>query len=166
MTTPFSPDDEQNGNHDGDTPLLRPKRQRQRAKADRGLPPDSELTGLAAEYLRVQRKSWPELLKAGLVPELSDAVLAAMVEDFKDRHRGGAVDPHLLRPFTKHGMKMAGSYNRYSCDNSSPKSIIDQMVNALEKAKQENRFVPWSYVFAEYSVSGLNPSRRGYASYK
>jgi len=67
----------------------------------------------------------------------------------------------LLGAFTKQGTKLAGSYNRYSCDNSSPKSIIDQMVNALEKAKQENRFVPWSYVFADYSVSGLNPSRRG-----
>lgn len=46
-----------NPNHD--TPLPRPKRQRRRAKADRGLPPDQELRQLAAEYLRLQRTHWP-----------------------------------------------------------------------------------------------------------
>src|SRR5262249_14874201 len=78
----------------------------------------------------------------------------------------GQVDPGPLRRYLKYCSKLAGDYNRYSSENSSPKSIIDQMVNVLDKAKHEDRFVPWQYVFADYSVSGLNPSRKGYSSYK
>src|SRR5207237_1036174 len=42
----------------------------------------------------------------------------------------------------------------------------DQMVHVLDKARQEDRFVPWFYVFCDYSVSGLDSSRQGYTSYK
>lgn len=121
-----------------DVPLPRSKRQRRRAKADRGLPPDDELAWLAVEYLRVQRKHWPHLVKAGLLPETVYAVLVSMVEDFKARHRSGYVDPKQVRPFLKFCKKLASDYNRYSCDNSSPTSIIDQMV----KGHEEARFVP------------------------
>jgi DNA invertase Pin-like site-specific DNA recombinase len=61
---------------------------------------------------------------------------------------------------------LAGGYFRYSCDNSSPNSIVDQMVKCLGKARAENRFVPWYYVFCDYSVSGMNTSRQGFANYK
>jgi DNA invertase Pin-like site-specific DNA recombinase len=148
-----------------DGPLPRPARQRRRAKADRGLPPDHELARLATEYLGRQRKHWPDLVKAGLLPDGPDAI-AAMVEDFKSRHRTGEADPTPLEALRKLPLKLAGSYNRYSCDNSSPTSIVDQMVHALDKARQEGRFVPWAYLFADYSVSGLHPSRQGYAVYK
>ena len=40
------------------------------------------------------------------------------------------------------------------------------MVRALEKSHGESRFIPWFYVFCDYSVSGLDASRQGYASYK
>jgi hypothetical protein len=59
------------------------------------------------------------------------------------------------------GSMFVFGYMRYSCDNSSPVSIIDQMVNCLDKARQEDRFIPWAYVFCDYSVSGLDASRRG-----
>ena len=59
-----------------------------------------------------------------------------------------------------------GNYDRYSCDNSSATSILDQMARALEKAHREDRFIPWEYVFADYSISGMDTSRQGYASYK
>jgi DNA invertase Pin-like site-specific DNA recombinase len=145
--------------------LPRPARQRRRAKADRGLPPDQELSRLATEYLRRQRKHWPDLVKAGLLPDGQDAI-AAMVDDFKVRHRTGEVDLAPLEAVRKLCPRLAGNYDRYSCDNSSPTSIVDQMVHALDKARQEGRFVPWAYLFADYSVSGLHPSRQGYSSYK
>jgi hypothetical protein len=85
-------------------PLSRPTRQRRRAKADRGLPPDEELKALAVEYLKVQRKHWPDLVKAGLLPDATDAVLDAMVEDFKDRHRDGAVEPESVRVHVATGL--------------------------------------------------------------
>ena len=122
--------------------MPRPKRQRRRDKADRGLPPDEELRRLATEYLQVQCKHWPQLVKAGLLSTVHNDVVTAMVEDFKHRHRGGNVDPTPVRAFQKLCPKLGGNYNRYSCDNSSPKSIIDQMVHALDKAQRGTMLDP------------------------
>ena len=97
-----------------DRPLPRPTRQRRRAKADRGLPPGAELVRLAAEYLRVQRRHWPGLVHAGLLPEATDAALAGMVEDLKHRHRTGQIDPQQIRPFLKFCSKLGGSGRRRS----------------------------------------------------
>jgi DNA invertase Pin-like site-specific DNA recombinase len=149
-----------------DAPLPRPKRRRRRARADRGLPPDEELAKLATAYLEKQRKLWPKLVQAGLVPEPSEGIIREMVDDFKYRHRTGSVDVEAVRPFAKAAHRLGGSYNRYSCDKSSPTSILDQVVNELDKAHDEGRFVPWHYVFADYSVTGLDPCRQGYTSYK
>ena len=147
-------------------PLPRPPRKPRRPKADRGLPPDEELYKLATIYLERQAKHWPKLVQAGLIPSASDEVLHVMVQDFKHRHRGGNVDPAVVEPFVKYCQRFAGDYNRYSCDKSTPMSIPDQMVNGLVKAHAEGYFVPWAYVFCDYSVTGLDPSRRGYSSYK
>lgn len=149
-----------------DTPLPRAPRRRRKAKEERGLPPDEELARLAAEYLQRQRKHWPELVKAGLLSEPSETIIRSMVDDFKARHRGDPVDPALAKLFLKYRLKLGGNYNRYSCDNSDPKSITDQMVKCLDKAHNEGRFIPWCYVFADYSVSGLDASRQGYIAYK
>ena len=147
-------------------PLPRPKRRRKRSKADRGLPDDAELARLATVYLEKQRKLWPEHAEAGLFPAPGPEVIQQMVEDFKARHRGSAVSVDSLQPFKTYRSKLAGSYNRYSCDNSNPTSISDQMANSLDKAKAEDRLVPWPYVYADYSVTGLDSSRQGYSSYK
>ncbi len=152
-----------NGAH---LPLPRPQRRPRRAKADRGLPPDDELAKLAKAYLERQRKHWPNVAEAGLFPEPMPEVLAQMVADFKLRHRTGKVDVDTVRRFTKFGAKLAGNYDRYSCDNSSPMSVLDQMINGLDKAQTEGRMIPWQYVFADYSVTGLDASRQGYSSYK
>ena len=81
--------------------------------------------------------------------------------DFQERRRGAKVDPEPLRVFLKFASKLGGNYDRYSCDNSSPLSIIDQMVNCLDKARAEDRFIPWAYLFADYSITGLDASRQG-----
>lgn len=57
-----------------DGPLPRPKRSRRRSTEDRGLATDEELSKLAAAYLDRQRKLWPQLVNAGLLPERSRAV--------------------------------------------------------------------------------------------
>ncbi len=93
-----------------DSPLPRPKRRRRRAKADRGLPPDKELAKLATAYLERQRKHWPKLVEAGLLPEPTEAVIREMVPDFKVRHRTGKVDAKVVHPFTKWA-KLAGGYS-------------------------------------------------------
>ena len=146
--------------------LPRPKRRRKRSKVDRGLPDDRELARFATAYLEKQRKLWPKVAEAGLLPEPSPEVINQMIEGFKDRHRGVSASPESLRRFKEFCGKIGGSYNRFSCENSSPTSITDQMTNALDKAKSEERFIPWEYVYADFSVTGLDASRQGYSSYK
>jgi DNA invertase Pin-like site-specific DNA recombinase len=149
-----------------DLPLPRPGRKARRAKADRGLPPDEDLANLARAYLDRQRKHWPGMEQAGLLPEPTEDVVLPMVEDFKDRHRTGRVDGDQVRRYARFCRNFGGNYNRFSCDNSNPLSALDQMVNALDKARADDRFIPWVYVFCDYSVTGLDPSRQGYTSYK
>ncbi|MDX1967390.1 MAG: recombinase family protein, partial [Planctomycetaceae bacterium] len=130
------------------------------------MPPDDELARLFVAFVERQKKHWPDLAKLGLIPEPSAEVVLRMVDDFKSRHRGTLPDATALGQLRKHVKKLGGSYSRYSCDNSSPTSIVDQVVNILDKAKSEDRFIPWAYVFADYSVSGLTASRCGYTAYK
>ncbi len=54
---------------------------------------------LATEYLKRQRKHWPVLVTAGLLPEPTSEIINQMVEDFKHRHRTGDVRPDALAAF-------------------------------------------------------------------
>ena len=152
--------------NNSDTPLPRSTRRPRRAKADRGLPPDHDLATLATAYLQRQAKLWPKVAEAGLLPGPTEALISEMVEDFKSRHRTGVVNVEAVRPFLKFAPKLGGNYDRYSCDNSNPMSVHDQMIKSLDKAHAEQRFITWSYIFADYSVTGLDASRQGYTSYK
>src|SRR5262249_24073560 len=146
-------------NGDEQRRLPRPPRQRRRRSEDRGLPPDAEIAKLAAAYLERQRRHWPELVTAGLLPDPTPAVIEEMVRDFKGRHRTGIGPVAAVIAFAVLVKKFGGSYSRYSCDNSKPTSNVDQTCKNLDKAAQEKRFIPWLYVFCDYSVSGLVGSR-------
>jgi DNA invertase Pin-like site-specific DNA recombinase len=155
------------GTGDGDDlPMPRPKRKRLRAAEDRGLPEDEELRKLARSYLETQRQLWPELALSGLLPPTSPEVLNEMIEGYKRRHRSGLTSFKRVAQFIHRKLTLAGTYLRYSCDNSSTLSIIDQLFNCLRKAADEKRFIPWEFVFGDYSVTGLDSGRRGYVSYK
>ncbi len=146
--------------------LPRPPRATRRCKEVIGLPSDQELQNLATEYLTIQRKNFPEVARQGLLPAPTAEIVAAMVEDFKQRHGGAPVDPDRLAAYRRLKLELAGAYDRYSCNNSKPSSILDQNRNNLNKAASEKRFIPWEYVYADYSVSGLKSARMGYSSYK
>jgi len=146
--------------------LPRPKRRRRAAREDRGLPSDADIRQLAQEYLRVQTKLWPELHEATLLPKESEVVLDAMVADFKKRHRFGHTQPSNVAELAKQKIRIAGIYVRYSSANSNATSNVDQMFNALQKAKAENYFVPWWALFGDYAVTGMWAGRQGYTMYK
>ena len=55
------------------------------------------MANLARAYLDRQAKHWPVLVHAGLLPEPTDDVICAMVEDFKERHHGGKVQVEAIR---------------------------------------------------------------------
>lgn len=145
----------------------RTQRKRNRASSDRGLPPDDELRNLARTYLMRQKELWPHHAKAGHFPEATDSILSEMVNGYKERHRSGQIGAKKVREQLSMSANSIGVfYGRYSCDNSSPTSILDQLYNALGKAQGESRFIPWEFVFADYSVSGLDASRQGYGNCK
>ena len=87
----------------------RPKRSKRRSKEDRGLPDDSALAQLAEAYLKDQHKLYPRAQSAGALPPITEETIREMVEDFKHRHRGGAVDISRIKkqltvlPFKKAG---------------------------------------------------------------
>jgi hypothetical protein len=101
-------------------PLPRAVRRRKRAKEDRGLPPDKEIFQLASSYLEVQRKNWRQLADYGLLPEPTPSVLQEMVDDFKQRHRTGLVNPDQIAAIERLFVNLGGTYSRYSWDNSKP----------------------------------------------
>ncbi|MDZ4689290.1 MAG: recombinase family protein, partial [Planctomycetaceae bacterium] len=146
----------------------RSARKRRRARSDRGLPDDAVLAQLATTYLKVQHAAFPALVTSEVLPPVTPEVIAGMVADFQARHRGVPPCPTLATAQVKavQPAKLGAGYFRYSCDNSKPTSIEDQMVNALHKAGGEQRFIPWCYVNADYSVTGLDASRQGYSSLK
>lgn len=147
-------------------PLPRPARHKKKSRADRGLAPPDQLADLVRTYLERQRRHWPEIVQANLLPEPTNAVIQEMVADFQQRHRGNEFSAETARRYLRFSPKLGGAYGRYSCDNSNPLSVADQLVKILDKARSEDRFIPWTYVFADYSVTGLDASRQGYTSYK
>lgn len=147
----------------------RPKRKKpKRVQTERGLPSDDDLAKLARAYLARQRLLWPELVPASKTDADDGRRVAEMTGDFKRRHKGSgmALPASVLRRHRGEALKLAAAYLRYSCDNSNPRSLDDQLVNVLNKAHQCQMFVPWELLYADASVSGLDPSRQGYNSMK
>lgn len=148
--------------------IPRPARRRQKSKLDRGLPDDAALERLAEAYLERQRRNYPVAAANSLIPASCPETILVMVEDYKERHRGGPVEvqriPRLLAALEV--SKAGGAYLRFSCDNSNSVSILDQLMNSLDKSLTEGRFIPWEYIYSDYAVTGLDASRRGYSSYK
>lgn len=143
-------------------PARPPRRLRRAPAADRGLVAETDRLKLARTYLTHMAKLRPDLVKAGVVHKPSDATIAVMAADFADRHRGGDANLPAFPP----GQRLAAAYLRYSSDNSNPRSLDDQLVNVLTKATADGLFIPWSCIFADASITGLDKGRQGYSSLK
>lgn len=90
-----------------------------------------------------------------------------MVAQYKECHKSRRIHVSAVVSWLiSLRIELAAADARYSCDNSAPTSILDQMVNCLLKAHADCRFVPWEFVFTDYSVSGLDSGRRGYLNCK
>jgi hypothetical protein len=76
-----------------------------RKPAERGLPDEETLVGLAQMYLDRQRSLWPELVKAGVLPPASDSEAPTrLAAEFRERFQGDrqiAVDANMLLPLAK-----------------------------------------------------------------
>ncbi|ODA36489.1 recombinase family protein [Planctopirus hydrillae] len=155
--------------HNSSSSDLQPRapRKRKRSSAERGLASDHDLANLARTYLEVQHRLWPVPVTQGVLSAMTDDVIQQMVAHYKECHQSQRLDVTTAMDRSNGlQLKLAAAYARYSCDNSSPTSIVDQMVNCLHKAHAEGRFIPWEFIFTDYSVSGLDSGRRGYLNCK
>ena len=129
---------------------------------DFGLTARPSLLGLARTYLETQARLWPELAGTPAVPTITDAVVDAMADDFERRFRTQLVDVFspagLRRVWTDIGL----GYVRFSDEGSNPRSLDQQLINVLQRARRDGVFIPWHYVCADYAVSGTLACRRGY----
>jgi site-specific DNA recombinase len=130
--------------------------------ADFGLPERSGLLDLARTYLETQARLWPDLVGTAAVPAADAATIAILADDFERRFRAQAADifqpGSVPRVWTDIGL----AYLRFSDENSNPRSLDQQLLNVLNRARRDGVFVPWQYVLADAAVSGTLACRRGY----
>ena len=96
------------------------------------------------------------------MPAANAATIAAMADDFEQRFRQQHAE--TFRPSdTPHAwIALAVAYLRFSDENSNPRSLDQQLLNVLTRARQDGVFVPWCFVLADAAVSGTLACRRGY----
>jgi DNA invertase Pin-like site-specific DNA recombinase len=149
----FGFQDNANGRHQG----------RGRARGDDfGLPDRETLVDLAATYLDIQARLWPDLVGTPAVPVSMPATIQPMAEAFERRFRAQAVEIFRpsggARPWSALGI----AYLRFSDQGSNPRSLAQQLINVLNRACREGVFILWEYVLADAAVSGTLACRRGY----
>ena len=117
---------------------------------------------LARTYLEIQARLWPELAGTTAVPAADAATIAAMADDFERRFRQQSAE--VFRPASTPivWIALAVAYLRFSDENSNPRSLDQQLLNVLTRARREGVFVPWHYVLADAAVSGTLACRTGY----
>jgi DNA invertase Pin-like site-specific DNA recombinase len=130
--------------------------------ADFGLPERSGLMGLARTYLETQARLWQELVGTAAVPAADAATIAAMADDFEQRFRTQSVDNFNHGAMPRIWTALGLAYLRFSDENSNPRSLDQQLLNVLNRARRDGVFVPWQYVLADAAVSGTLACRRGY----
>jgi site-specific DNA recombinase len=130
--------------------------------ADFGLPERLGLLDLAGTYLETQTRLWPDLVGTAAVPAADAATIAAMADDFERRFRTQAADIFQPGSAPRVWTDIGLAYLRFSDENSNPRSLDQQLLSVLTRARRDGIFVPWQYVLADAAVSGTLACRRGY----
>src|SRR5262249_6189194 len=100
------------------------------------------------------------LAKAGVLPPPTHQNLKEMAKAFRAAFISKL---ETVRPCESNQVsEFSGAYLRYSSEKSNPRSLVQQLRNALSKANSNKHFIPWQYVFADAGVTGTTAERRGY----
>jgi DNA invertase Pin-like site-specific DNA recombinase len=113
-------------------------------------------------YLETQRRLWPKLVEARLLPEPGQEQTVRSADHFTRRFVDRIAQPFVSAPVPKLWDALGTSYVRYSSSHQNPRSLDDQLVIQLNRARTENIFIPWEYVFGDAGVSGKVSNRAGY----
>lgn len=122
-----------------------------------GMPDIDAVREMAKTWLECQSIRWPSQVEAMSRGGTREEAIDAMAESFRNQY--GGVGP---RPTAPAGAKTGLAYIRYSCDNSNPRSLAQQLTNVLQAANSRDHFIPWSMVFADANISGTTNRRPGY----
>lgn len=131
-------------------------------RPDKGLPDEKALLDLARTYLEIQHRLWPALVACKLLPALGEAEIEELAAAFRERFLKGKIERFQPEIDSPPWLEIGAAYVRYSCDNSNPRSLDQQLRNALERAAQDKVFIPWEHVFGDAAVTGTIATRRGY----
>jgi len=112
--------------------------------------------------VREQRRLWPELVQAGLIPTELDTSADAMAKVFVERFFKKSPKPFEFSLVQVPWKSLGTTYVRYSSATQNPRSLDDQLKKILEWAAAERIFVPWEYVFSDSGITGRVASRTGY----
>jgi DNA invertase Pin-like site-specific DNA recombinase len=96
------------------------------------------------------------------VPVADAVTIAAMADDFERRFRQLHAEPFRPSDTPIAWIALAVTYLRFSDENSNPRSLDQQLLNVLNRARRDGVFVPWQYVLADAAVSGTLACRTGY----
>lgn len=135
---------------------------RRRRPEERGLPKPENLRSLAQTYLECQNRLWPELRGSDEVPAVTDEAIDMLASQFTAAFFSKTFSPKQLQRRGAPWTDVAAAYVRYSCDNSNPRSLDQQLRLILERARQNGHFIPWDLVFADAAVTGTTALRIGY----
>lgn len=130
-------------------------------RPDKGLPDDKALLDLARTYLEIQHRLWPGLVGT-LLPAITETAIEELATAFREWFLSGRIGRFQPEIDSPPWLEIGAAYVRYSCDNSNPRSLDQQLRNALERAAQDKVFIPWEHVFADAAVTGTIATRRGY----
>jgi DNA invertase Pin-like site-specific DNA recombinase len=85
-----------------------------------------------------------------------------MADDFERRFRQQHAEVFRPGGTPQIWLALAVAYLRFSDENSNPRSLDQQLLNVLTRARRDGIFVLWQYVLADAAVSGTLACRRGY----
>ena len=137
-------------------------RSREKGREEWGLPPREALRSLARTYVEQQAVHWPGLLGTAAVPEATEATIDAMAAAFERRFRTQLIDAFEPAGVPARWRSLGGAYTRFSDEGSNPRSLNQQLVNILARARRDDVFIPWAYVCGDAAISGTLACRRGY----
>jgi DNA invertase Pin-like site-specific DNA recombinase len=85
-----------------------------------------------------------------------------MADGLERRFLEGTIEAPEWGQAGQPSVQIGAAYLRFSCDNSNPRSLDQQLKNVLERAARDRVFIPWNFVLADAAVSGTIAARRGY----
>lgn len=132
-------------------------------RPDKGMPDEASRYELAQTYLKEQARHWPELIGEGVLQDFNDDNAKLLADDLRCRFLG---DPSLIAIDFPTALILSVAYLRFSDLGSNPRTLDQQLINILVRAKREGHFIPWTYVFTDAGITATIARRRGYQQAK